>query len=106
MYFQAVKGASPIKSSVDFLPSALIVAPFALTCGIIVQITNKYRPVNAVGWIFTVVGFGLLSLLKVDSSIGKWAGFQVVAGIGTGLIVRIYVITLSWLYISRVYVRL
>lgn len=69
------------------LATALVVAPFALVAGIIVQVQNKYRLANYLGWIITIVGFGLLTLLRADSSIGKWVGYQIVAAAGTGMIV-------------------
>ncbi|KAJ7584102.1 iron permease [Mycena floridula] len=87
VYFQASLGNSPIRSSVNGLPTALIIAPFAIAAGIITQLSNRYRPVNLLGWIFTVVGFGVLSLLKADSSVASWAGFQPIAAIGTGLLI-------------------
>ncbi|KAJ7745521.1 MFS general substrate transporter [Mycena olivaceomarginata] len=86
VFFQACFGASPIRSAVDFLPGALITAPFAFVGGAVVTITQKYRPVNFFGWIMTIVGFGLISTLREDSAVGKWVGYQVVAAIGTGLL--------------------
>jgi hypothetical protein len=76
-----------LMSLVDFLPGALITAPFAFVGGAVVTITQKYRPVNFFGWIMTIVGFGLISTLREDSAVGKWVGYQVVAAIGTGLLV-------------------
>ena len=69
------------------LATALVVAPFALICGITVQVTKKYRPANIVGWILSIVGFGVLSLLKADDSVGKWVGYQLLAAMGIGFIV-------------------
>ncbi|KAF7330813.1 MFS domain-containing protein [Mycena venus] len=86
VFFQACFGASPIRSAVDFLPGALITAPFALVAGVIVTIVQKYRAVNFFGWIFAIIGFGLFSTLKEDSSVGKWVGYQVVTAIGTGIL--------------------
>ncbi|KAK0482589.1 major facilitator superfamily domain-containing protein [Armillaria novae-zelandiae] len=86
VFFQSAFAASPIRSAVQFLPSALIIAPFALSSGFIVAITGKYRPVNWVGWALTMIGFGLLSLLKEDTSTGKWVGYQLVASAGSGLV--------------------
>ncbi|OCH96143.1 iron permease [Obba rivulosa] len=86
VFFQACLGASPIRSGVDMLATALVVAPFALTCGIMVQVMNKYRPANVIGWVITIVGFGLLTLLKADSSTGKWVGYQFLVAAGTGMI--------------------
>jgi len=86
VYFQACLLASPIRSGVEMFGTALVIAPFALVCGVMVQVQNKYRPANAIGWILTIIGFGLLSLLKADSSTGKWVGYQLVAAAGTGMI--------------------
>lgn len=69
------------------LATALVVAPFALVCGGMVQVMHKYRPANATGWILTMIGFGLLTLLKANSSISHWVGYQLVAAAGTGMIV-------------------
>ncbi|EMD39201.1 hypothetical protein CERSUDRAFT_112880 [Gelatoporia subvermispora B] len=86
VFFQACLGASPIRSGVDMLATALVVAPFALVCGAMVQIMKKYRPANATGWLLTIIGFGLLTLLKATSNIGQWVGYQLVAAAGTGMI--------------------
>ena len=87
VYFQACMAASPIHSSVNLFATALVMAPSAIVCGVIVKKTNKYRPANYVGWILIMIGFGLLSLLKADSSAGAWAGYQVITAVGVGIIV-------------------
>ena len=69
------------------LASALIISPFALICGAVVKITGKYRPVNYAGWILMIIGFGLLSLLKADSDVGHWVGYQILVSAGSGIIV-------------------
>jgi len=86
VYFQSVLEAGPIKSGIDMLGVALIMAPFALMCGISIQVLKRYLPANYAGWIVSIIGFGLLSLLKADSSTGKWVGFQLLAAAGTGFI--------------------
>ncbi|TDL19134.1 iron permease [Rickenella mellea] len=85
VYFQASRGASPIRSGVNGLATALVISPFAILSGIIVQLMKKYRPVIAIGWVFMVIGFGLLSLLKADSSVSQWVGYQFLAAAGAGL---------------------
>jgi hypothetical protein len=88
VFFQACLGASPIRSAVDFLPGSLITAPFAFVAGVLVTISKKYRPGNWIGWVMAIVGFGLMSTLREDASVGKWVGYQVVVAIGIGMIVR------------------
>ncbi|KAJ7171237.1 iron permease [Mycena filopes] len=86
VFFQACFGASPIRSAVDFLPGTLITVPFALLAGVTIGLTKKYRPVNWAGWCITIVGYGLVSMLREDSSVGQWVGYQIVGAIGVGLI--------------------
>ncbi|KAJ7762782.1 iron permease [Mycena maculata] len=86
VFFQACFGASPIRSAVDFLPGALLTAPFAFVAGMIITLSKKYRLVNWVGWMVIMIGMGLLSTLREDASVGKWVGYQVIVAIGTGLI--------------------
>ncbi|KAJ6543871.1 iron permease [Mycena capillaripes] len=86
VYFQACFGSSPIRSAVEMLPGALLIAPFALVAGLTVTVLKKYRAVNWTGWVITIVGFGLYSTLREDSTVGKWVGYQVVAAIGIGLL--------------------
>jgi hypothetical protein len=86
VYFQAGLLATPLRSSVEGFATALVIAPFAFFCGVMVQVMNKYRPANALGWILTVIGFGLMTFLKATSHVGQWVGFQFVASAGTGMI--------------------
>ena len=88
MYFQACKGASPVRSSVDFLPTALVVAPFAFLAGTLVQIFQRYRWVNLAAWALSLVGFGLLSTLHAVSSTGHWVGYQLISA-AQGLLVSL-----------------
>ena len=72
------------------LATALVIAPFALIAGVMVQTMNKYRPANVVGWVLILIGFGLLTLLNTDISTGKWVGYQIVAASGIGMIVGMF----------------
>ena len=80
-------GASPIRSSVNMLATTLICAPVSLFAGGYVKKSAKYRPANFVGWSLMLIGFGLFTLFKADSSTGMWAGFQIITAAGIGIIV-------------------
>lgn len=54
--------------------------------GILLAKTGKYRPFHFLGAIGTTVGVGLFSLLDDKSPAREWAGFQVLYGIGSGMI--------------------
>ncbi|KAI0327038.1 iron permease [Cubamyces sp. BRFM 1775] len=86
VYFQACMDATPINSSVKLLATTLVCAPVSLVCGGTVKKMQKYRPANYAGWTLMLIGFGLFTLLKADSSTGMWAGFQVITAAGIGII--------------------
>ncbi|KAJ7254826.1 major facilitator superfamily domain-containing protein [Mycena rebaudengoi] len=86
VFFQACFGASPIRAAIDTLPLALAIPPFAFAAGATITISQKYRAVNWVGWCITIVGFGLMSTFKYDSSTGTWVGFQLIVAAGVGLL--------------------
>ncbi len=88
VYFQACKSATPLHSGIDMLPYSFSIAPFAIVAGASASVLNKYRPQNVIAWCFIIVGMGLQSTLTENSEIRNWVGFQIVAGIGFGLLVR------------------
>ncbi len=86
VYFQASLGVSAIRSSVYGFALALTIPPFGILTGLSVQIINRYRPQNYVGWIFILVGFGVLSTLDEHSSRAAYIGSQIPLAIGLGIV--------------------
>jgi len=85
VFFQGVVLDSPVKSGVNLFGVAFTVAPAAIACGVSVATLNFYKPQNIIGWTFTIVGFGLFSMVGLDSPPGWKIGFQIVVGIGMGI---------------------
>jgi len=54
--------------------------------GASVAILGRYVPQNIAGWVLTTVGMGLLSMLQYDSPKSQWVGYQILPGIGMGLL--------------------
>ena len=48
--------------------------------------TGMYKPLHWTGFAITVIGCGLLSILDSGSGKAAWAGFEIVAALGTGFI--------------------
>jgi hypothetical protein len=69
------------------LPSSFSIAPFAIVAGATASVFNRYRPQNIIAWGFVLVGMGLQSTLHVDTAVQNWVGFQIIAGIGFGMLV-------------------
>ncbi|CDO72013.1 hypothetical protein BN946_scf184943.g48 [Trametes cinnabarina] len=86
VYFQACKDSSPVGSGVNMLPYSLSIAPFAIVAGATATGMNKYKPQNIIAWACITIGMGLQSTLGADAATRNWIGFQIVAGIGFGLL--------------------
>ncbi|KAF8587989.1 iron permease [Ramaria rubella] len=86
VYFQACKAASPIASGVDLFGIAFSLAPMGTLSGISVAKSHQYRPQLWLAWGLIILGTGLLSTLRVDSSRGMIIGFQIIAGSGLGIV--------------------
>nr|GAT46162.1 predicted protein [Mycena chlorophos] len=86
VYFQAALGANPLRSSVEMLPTALVISPFAFFAGAGISILKKYRGVNMLAWCFTIIALGLFTLLRDHTPTAKWVGFQVLVAAGFGML--------------------
>ncbi|KAJ7579597.1 ABC transporter [Mycena floridula] len=85
IFYQAVRHQTATKSGVDLLPFMLGVVLSVIGCGQIVGKFGYYWPFLLVSPLFLAVGSGLLYTLDVSSSGSKVIGFQILAGVGTGM---------------------
>ncbi|KAJ5659679.1 major facilitator superfamily domain-containing protein [Penicillium longicatenatum] len=86
LYYEAVKGYSPILSGVALFPETFTVAPSAMAVGIISSKTGSYRWAIWLGWAFATIGCGIMCLIKVDTSVPGWIFLNLVAGLGLGFL--------------------
>jgi hypothetical protein len=86
IYFQAVKEASPTRSAVMLFPIACTSAPGGVAAGITITKTGKYRIWHFSGFVLMSIACGLFTLLDENSSTGRWVGFQILFGFGTGFV--------------------
>lgn len=84
-YFQAIKGASALRSGIDVLPLILMQVLGTIIAGALTQKLGYYMPFVLLSVVFMSVGAGLLTLLETDSPTGVWVGYQLVFGFGAGL---------------------
>lgn len=89
IYFQAVKGRSPLLSGVDTLPTFAGIIPFAMMGGILLSKTGRYKPLHFAAWIPMVIAFGLFSILDHGSSDAAWTCFQLLFAAGAGCLAGI-----------------
>lgn len=86
LYFQSVKQARPLRSGLLLLPLTLLEAIMGIICGIVTHQTGRYRELIWAGTLLMTIGTGLYINFSTDTSIGEIVGFEIVAGIGTGLL--------------------
>lgn len=86
LYFEAVKGYSPIIAGVSVFPETFTVAPLSVITGIAVTITGRYRWSLWAGWVLSTFGTGILYLMDVDTPVVSWIFLNLVVGIGMGIL--------------------
>ena len=85
IYFQSVDNASPLMSGVYNLPLILSVTVAMIASGIFITATGLAVPVKVSGAVIAVLGAGLLYTLDIETSTGKWIGYQILGGVGWGM---------------------
>ena len=86
VYFQAVLGSSPSRAGVQLFPIATTIAPAAAISGVIITITGRYRIFHFLGFILMSLGCGLFALLDANSTTAAWVCYQVLFGLGNGVV--------------------
>ena len=56
----------------------------SIVAGYLITRIGYYTPFMILGVCLTAVGAGLLNALQIDTSVGRWVGFQIVYGFGFG----------------------
>ncbi|KAI9875141.1 MAG: hypothetical protein M1830_008826 [Pleopsidium flavum] len=86
LYYEAVKGLSPIVSGIAIFPETFTVAPASVVVGILITISGRYRWAIWGGWVLTTLGCGILYLLDVNTTTAAWIFLNLVVGLGTGML--------------------
>ena len=85
IYFQAVKGQSPMNSGIDTLPTFAGGLLCALIGGVLLSKIGRYKPLHFAASIPMIIAFGLFSIMNADTHAAVWAWFQVICAAGSGL---------------------
>lgn len=85
IWFQAIKGSTPVHSGIQNLPSILSLVIGSISSGIIVSKIGYYVPMMYLSVIVSSIGAGLITTFRVNTGHAAWIGFQVLWGFGYGL---------------------
>jgi len=78
----------------------MTVSPSAIVQGLLVTKTGKYRLINLIGWCILLLGVGLLVSVKANTSIPVLVVYQLIMGIGMGLLYATTFVVLAPLDVS------
>ncbi|KAF8846808.1 putative MFS transporter [Acephala macrosclerotiorum] len=85
LYFQSAKEASALKSGVLLVPQFVTTSLTSVVSGFIIHQTGRYRELVWLGPVLLTLGNGLYICFNSTTSIGEIAGFELIAGAGSGL---------------------
>jgi hypothetical protein len=86
IYFQCVKGFSPVKAGVAVFPWTFTIGPLSIIVGILIAKIGAYVWAVQLGWILTVIGITLLTILTETTKTETWVSITIVSGVGLGLL--------------------
>ncbi|WWD21042.1 hypothetical protein CI109_105523 [Kwoniella shandongensis] len=101
LWFEAIKDKSATRAGVLLLALQLTMGPFLIISGKVGEKTGIAKYTILLGSCLLAVGTGLFTMIKRDSSLGMTIGFQVVVGIGLGMILNIMVILMQAKYLRE-----
>ncbi|KAL9117491.1 MAG: hypothetical protein Q9187_005973 [Circinaria calcarea] len=85
IWFQAIQGTSATGSGIRNLPLILGQVIMVIGSGVLTTKLGYYTPFVYGSVVLMSIGAGLLTTLTPESGPGKWIGYQVLFGFGTGL---------------------
>lgn len=85
LYFQSVDNRSAIGSGVLNLPLVLAMVVGSIVSGTLVTKTGHAAPFMMVGAVFCTISAGLMYTFDIDTSMGKWIGYQFLYGLAIGM---------------------
>ncbi|CCF47107.1 MFS transporter, partial [Colletotrichum higginsianum] len=84
IYFQSVRNTNARDSGINLLPSIVSNSLGTFCAGWISSKTGHYVPLMWIGAPVLATGGGLYQLIRANSPMGEWIGFQILSGLGYG----------------------
>ncbi|KAF1830183.1 MFS general substrate transporter [Decorospora gaudefroyi] len=88
IWFQVAQAQSAMQADVRTIAMVLPLVLFGVVTAAFMQKTGYYVPAMLVSPVVSATACGLLSTLTPHSGAGKWIGYQVLYGVGTGTVLE------------------
>ncbi|KAM4065225.1 major facilitator superfamily protein [Hirsutella rhossiliensis] len=95
LYFQAVQGDTAIEAGIKLLPFLISVVISSIICGALITAFGYYNPVILFEAAILTAGAGLITTFWLDTPFSQWFGYQVLAGLGTGVLFQAGIIVVQ-----------
>ncbi|KAK8097108.1 MFS gliotoxin efflux transporter glia [Apiospora kogelbergensis] len=89
IYFQAIRGDSPVQSGIKMIPSILATALATAVGSGLAGKLQVFQPFLIASGIISTIGCGLIFTFDLEESLGAVIGYQILYGVGTGLGVQL-----------------
>jgi hypothetical protein len=80
-----IKGVSPVQSGVNMLPTLIAQLVSTVVAGGMISWLGYYNPFLLLGTMLVTIGSGLFTTMDIDTSSGRWIGYQIIFGFGGGM---------------------
>jgi hypothetical protein len=85
IWFQAIRGASAVRSGIDLLPFMISIILSIMSGGFLVSKIGWYNPFMFAPITLGAAGAGLIYTWDVDTATSRLIGYQILFGVGVGL---------------------
>ena len=85
LYFEGVRGFSPVLAGVALFPATFTVAPMAVVTGVAISKTGKFRWAVWGGWGLTTLGLGFLCAIDSETQLTQVVLTDLIVGVGLGM---------------------
>jgi EmrB/QacA subfamily drug resistance transporter len=85
IWFQAIKGASAMKSGIMTIPLVLGLVISSIAAGFLTRKVGYYTPWMYISCVLTPIAAGLITTFTTHTDHSKWIGYQALYGLGLGL---------------------
>jgi len=92
LYFQSIRGASPISSGIRMLPLILAMTFTSITAATYITKFGMPTYVMMIGAVLACIGSGLVYTFEITTPSSKWIGYLVLLGFGYGFTLQLGII--------------